>query len=156
MVMNICEVCGEEFETSRPAKYCSEDCKKEANMKARNARRRASRKVSKVCPICGNVIHCSGETVVSCCGVTLPALDAEEPDEEHTIQIEDVEDEQFIVIEHSMTKEHYISFIAFVTTDRLQLVKLYPEGNAQTRLQLRGCGFLYFYCNRHGLYRQRM
>ena len=54
MVMNICEVCGEEFETSRPAKYCSEDCKKEANMKARNARRRASRKVSKVCPICGN------------------------------------------------------------------------------------------------------
>ena len=109
-----------------------------------------------VCPICGNVIHCSGETVVSCCGVTLPALDAEEPDEEHTIQIEDVEDEQFIVIEHSMTKEHYISFIAFVTTDRLQLVKLYPEGNAQTRLQLRGCGFLYFYCNRHGLYRQRM
>lgn len=49
MVMNICEVCGEEFETSRPAKYCSEDCKHEA----KKARRRASRKVSKVCPICG-------------------------------------------------------------------------------------------------------
>lgn len=107
-----------------------------------------------ICPICGNVIHCSGETVVSCCGVTLPALDAEETDDEHTMQIKDVEDEQFIVIEHSMTKEHHISFIAFVTTDRFQLVKLYPEGNAQTRLQLHGRGFLYFYCNRHGLYRQ--
>lgn len=47
MVMNICEVCGKEFETSRPAKYCSEDCKKEA----RN--RRVTPKVSKVCPICG-------------------------------------------------------------------------------------------------------
>lgn len=47
MVINICEVCGEEFETSRPAKYCSEDCKKEA----RNLR--VTPKVSKVCPICG-------------------------------------------------------------------------------------------------------
>ena len=52
MISNICEVCGKEFETSRPAKYCSEDCKKEA----RNERRRASRNVSnvKVCSICGN------------------------------------------------------------------------------------------------------
>ena len=29
-----------------------------------------------VCPVCGNVIHCSGETVVSCCGITLPPLEA--------------------------------------------------------------------------------
>lgn len=109
-----------------------------------------------VCPICGNVIHCCGDTVVSCCGVALPALDAEEPDENHSILIEAVEDEHFITIEHPMTKQHYISFIAFVTTDRLQMAKLYPEGNAQTRLQLRGSGFLYFYCNRHGLYRQKV
>jgi len=109
-----------------------------------------------VCPVCGNVIHCSGDTLVSCCGVTLPALDAEETDGEHSILVENVEDEHFITIEHPMTKQHYISFIAFVTTDRLQLVKLYPEGNAQTRMQLRGRGYLYFYCNRHGLYRQKI
>ena len=109
-----------------------------------------------VCPVCGNAIHCSGDAVVSCCGVTLPALGAEEPDENHSILIEAVEDEHFITIEHPMTKQHYISFIAFVTTDRLQLVKLYPEGNAQTRLQLRGSGYLYFYCNRHGLYRKKV
>lgn len=70
--------------------------------------------------------------------------------------IENVEDEQFITVEHSMTKQHYISFVVFVTTDRFQMVKLYPEGNAQTRLQLRGRGYLYFYCNRHGLYRQKV
>ncbi len=109
-----------------------------------------------VCPVCGNAIHCSGDAVVSCCGVTLPALGAEEPDDNHSILIEAVEDEHFITIEHPMTKQHYISFIAFVTTDRLQLVKLYPEGNAQTRLQLRGSGYLYFYCNRHGLYRKKV
>jgi len=109
-----------------------------------------------VCPICGNVITCSGDTVVSCCGVTLPALEAEEPDSAHVVKIEQVEDEHFLTMDHPMTKQHFISFLAYVTTDRIQLVKLYPEGNAETRLQLRGRGCLYYFCNRHGLYRQRI
>ncbi|MBQ5799196.1 MAG: helix-turn-helix domain-containing protein [Oscillospiraceae bacterium] len=109
-----------------------------------------------VCPLCGNVIHCGGESVVSCCGVTLPPLEAEEADEEHPLRIEDVEDEHFVTVDHPMTKQHYISFIAYVTTDRMQLVKLYPEGNAQTRLQLRGRGVVYFYCNRHGLFKRKI
>ena len=106
-----------------------------------------------VCPVCGNVLHALGDALVSCCGITLPPQETEEVDEEHTLTVESVEDEHFISIHHPMTKQHYISFIAFVTTDRIQTVKLYPEGNAQTRLQLRGRGYLYFYCNRHGLYR---
>ena len=108
-----------------------------------------------VCPICGNVVHTLGNTVVSCCGIMLPALEAEESDEDHAITIEAVEDEHFITILHPMTKEHYISFIAYETFDRLQLVKLYPESNAQTRLQLRGMGYVYYYCNRHGLFRKK-
>ena len=108
-----------------------------------------------VCPVCGNVLWGFGDTLISCCGVTLPALEAEEPDEEHRLTVETVEDEHYLSISHPMTKEHYISFAAFVTTDRIQLVKFYPEGNAQTRMQLRGRGMLYWYCNRHGLYRQR-
>ena len=36
-----------------------------------------------VCPICGNVIHALGDALVSCCGVTLPALEAEEEDGSH-------------------------------------------------------------------------
>lgn len=107
-----------------------------------------------VCPICGNAIHCTGDTVVSCCGVTLPALEAEEMDEAHNLIIENVEDEHFLTIRHPMTKQHYISFAAFVTSDRFQMVKFYPEGDAQTRMQLRGKGILYFYCNQHGLYKK--
>lgn len=61
-----------------------------------------------VCPICGNVVHTLGNTVVSCCGIMLPALEAEESDEDHAITIEAVEDEHFITILHPMTKEHYI------------------------------------------------
>lgn len=109
-----------------------------------------------VCPVCGNVIHSTGETVACCCGITLPALEAEEADEEHALTVENVEDEYFVSVRHEMTKEHYISFIAWVTGDRLQLVRLYPEGNAETRLQRRGRGELYYYCNRHGLFKQRI
>ena len=109
-----------------------------------------------VCPICGNVLWSTGNAVVSCCGVTLPALEPEEMDGAHGITVENVEDEQFITVSHPMTKQHFISFAAFVTCDRVQLVKLYPEGNAQTRMQLRGMGELYYYCNRHGLFRKKI
>ena len=108
-----------------------------------------------VCPICGNVIHSTGNTVISCCGITLPPLEAEDGDEDHAISIEHVEDEHFITVHHPMTKQHFISFLAFVTSDRIQMVKFYPEGNAETRLQLRGMGYLYWYCNRHGLFKKR-
>lgn len=108
-----------------------------------------------VCPVCGNVIHGLGSAVVSCCGITLPCLEAEEADEAHPVSIENVEDEQFLTIHHPMTKEHFISFVAFVTSDRIQMVKLYPEGNAQNRLQLRGIGDVYYYCNHHGLFKIR-
>lgn len=109
-----------------------------------------------VCPVCGNVIHCMGDTPLSCCGITLPPLEAEELDDDHMLTIEPVEDEQFITVHHPMTKEHYISFLAHVTSDRVQMVKLYPEGNAETRFQLRGRGFLYLYCNRHGLMKKKL
>ncbi len=109
-----------------------------------------------VCPICGNVLHSTGDAVISCCGVTLPALEAEEPDEAHALTVERVEDEQFLTVHHPMTKDHYISFLAYASADRFQLVKLYPEGEAQTRMQLRGRGTVYFFCNRHGLFRQKV
>ena len=109
-----------------------------------------------VCPVCGNAIHSTGDAVVSCCGITLPALEAEEVDDDHTVTIENVEDEQYLTIHHPMTKEHYISFVAFVTSDRFQMVKLYPEGNAQARMQLWGRGTLYFYCNQHGLFKKAL
>lgn len=109
-----------------------------------------------VCPLCGNIVRASGDTVISCCGITLPPLTAEDVDEAHEIVIEKVEDESFITIRHDMTKLHYISFMAYLTADRVQFVKFYPEGNAETRIQFRGRGYLYIYCNRHGLMRKRV
>lgn len=109
-----------------------------------------------VCPICGNIMSAVGNTVISCCGINLPPLEAEETDDHHQITIEKVEDEYFVTVNHNMTKEHFISFIAFLTCDRVQLVKFYPEGNAETRLNLRGGGYLYIYCNKHGLMKKKI
>lgn len=109
-----------------------------------------------VCPVCGNVVHSTGAAVISCCGITLPFLEAEDIDSDHAITIENVEDEKFITINHEMSKKHFISFISYVTTDKVHFVKLYPEGNAETRIQFRGKGYLYIYCNRHGLMKKRV
>ena len=125
-----------------------------------------------VCPVCGNIIHTTGEAVISCCGITLPALEAEETeaisagstigsdststsnggDSNHALNIEVIEDEYFATINHPMTKEHYISFIAAISDQGIQLTKLYPEGPAQARFKIAGVRKLFAYCNRHGLF----
>ena len=105
-----------------------------------------------VCPVCSNVIHAVGEAVVSCCGITLPPCEPESPDEEHRARIEAVEDEYYVTVDHPMTKEHYISFIAAVSDQGVQLIKLYPEGAAEARFKRARVRKLLFYCNRHGLF----
>ena len=109
-----------------------------------------------VCPVCGNIIRTTGDAVISCCGITLPPLEAEEIDDRHKIIVEKVEDEHFITVNHEMTKTHFISYIAYITSDRVQFVKFYPEGNAETRFQLRGRGYIYIYCNKHGLMKKKI
>ena len=117
-----------------------------------------------ICPVCGNVIQTTGEAVVSCCGITLPPLEAEpcttepadpdgtDPDSEHRIDIEVVEDEYYVTLDHPMSKSHYISFLAAVSDRTVQLVKLYPEENAEARFKMDRVERIYACCNRHGLY----
>ena len=105
-----------------------------------------------VCPVCGNAIHSMGEAAIHCHGILLTPLEAEPADERHRIFIERVEDEYYVRIDHSMTKEHYISFVAAASSDEMQMVKLYPEGNAETRFKIRGVRRILYYCNRDGLF----
>ena len=105
-----------------------------------------------VCPVCGNIIHSMGEAVIHCHGVLLTPCQAEETDENHKIFIERVEDEYYVRVEHDMKKEHYISFIAGLSTDKIQMIKLYPEGNAEARIKINGVKKILFYCNRDGLF----
>lgn len=123
-----------------------------------NANRSANMMRTKlyVCPICGNVLRAIGSAMVSCCGIALPPLEAEQDDADHQIVCERIEDEYYVTLAHPMTKEHYISFIAFCNEDRFELVKLYPEGDARARFFIRGRGKLYWYCNHHGLFTKNL
>ena len=105
-----------------------------------------------VCPVCGNVIHGMGAAVIQCHGILLTPCQAEETNEDHMIFIERVEDEYYVRIEHEMTKKHYISFIAALSSDKMQMIKLYPEGNAEARVKINGVKKILFYCNRDGLF----
>ena len=123
-----------------------------------NANRSANVLRSKlyVCPVCGNVLSAMGEAVVSCCGIALPPLEAEPAEDEHGIGAELVEDELYVSLAHPMSKEHHVSFIAAISPDRVQLVKLYPEGDAAARFRRAGVRDVYAYCNHHGLFRARV
>ncbi len=105
-----------------------------------------------VCPLCGNVIHSFGEAVVSCCGITLPPLEAENADDSHACKLERIEDEYYLCVDHPMTKTHYISFFAAVRDDGYEIKKLYPEGSAAARFPIAGIRRFCYYCNRHGLF----
>ena len=109
-----------------------------------------------VCPVCGNVIHSTGQAMVCCCGIALPPMEAESVDDAHGIRTEIVEDEYYVTMDHPMTKEHYISFLAAVSDNGVQLVKLYPEGNAEARFKRSRTKYLYACCNRHGLFRVKI
>lgn len=106
-----------------------------------------------VCPVCGNIVQSVGTGAFSCCGIRLPELEAEEAEGSHVIHAELSDGAYYVTMDHEMEKSHYISFLCYVTSDRAELVKLYPEQNAAVRFQKRGHGYLYAYCNRHGLFR---
>lgn len=105
-----------------------------------------------VCPVCGNVLHSMGEAVIHCHGMLLEPLEPKETDEEHMMFIEGMEDEYYVRVDHEMTKQHYISFAAALSPDRMQMVRLYPEGNAEARFQMRGVKKMLFYCSKDGLF----
>ena len=109
-----------------------------------------------VCPVCGNIIHSMGEAVIQCHGVQLLPCQAEEADAMHQISIERDADEFYVHIDHEMTKKHYITFIAALSGDRLQLTKLYPEGSAEARFKVNGVRKIMYYCNRDGLFQMKV
>ena len=109
-----------------------------------------------VCPVCGNVIHSVGSAVVSCCGHTLPPLEAKACDEDHNIVCERMDGEYFVSVDHPMDKSHSVCFLAYVTGSCIQAEKLYPEQEACCRFRIAGHGRLFCCCGQHGLYEKRI
>jgi len=109
-----------------------------------------------VCPHCGSFLQGTGNGQVVCCGKQLEALKAVSADDEHTINISEIEDDFYIEFKHEMTKEHYISFVSYVRFDRVLTIKLYPEQDCTVRFPKMYGGNIYFYCSKHGLFEYQM
>ena len=107
-----------------------------------------------VCPICGNVIHSMGETVIMCHGIQLIPLQAQE--DEGLVHLEKVEDEYYVQINHEMTKSHYISFIAILYFNEIEIIKLYPQQEAAGRFKINGARKILYYCNKDGLFKMNI
>ena len=105
-----------------------------------------------ICPHCGSFMQGTGNSQIVCCGKQIAPLKAVSLDEDHVINVSEIEDDYFIEFSHEMTKQHYISFVSYVRFDRVLTVKLYPEQNAEVRFPKMRGGKLYFYCNKHGLF----
>ena len=108
-----------------------------------------------VCPDCGSILFCTGENDISCCGRKLTALITQPEDSQHEIRIEEIENDFYVTLQHEMSKQHYITFMAYVTCDRVLLIKLYPEQSAEVRFPKMHGGDFYVCCNKHGLWRRR-
>ena len=109
-----------------------------------------------VCPVCNNVIHATGEACVSCHGINLPPLQAETPDAEHVLRVQMLDDELHVQVDHPMSKQHHLLFMAAGSADRMQFARLYPEGPAEARFNPRGVQALYFCCNKDGLFSAKL
>lgn len=106
-----------------------------------------------VCESCRNILFGLNDVELHCCGRRIEPLTIKACDDEHKINISEIEDEYFIEMTHPMNKSHYINFIAYVIDGGVNLIKLYPEQAINIRVPIYRKMDLYICCNEHGLYR---
>lgn len=104
-----------------------------------------------VCPDCGNVITATSEANISCCGKKIEPLFPRKANDSEKLSIEEIGGELYISSDHTMTKEHYISFVAYINDSTAIICKQYPEWDLQLRLPLYRSGRLVWYCTQCGL-----
>ena len=112
------------------------------------------------CNVCNMIVDKIVENGASikCCGEEMQELVPNSVDaaqEKHVPVYEKVEDEIVVrvgEVEHPMTKEHYIMWIAQVKNNRITKVELYPEQGTETRFPYIPGSKIYAYCNLHGLW----
>ena len=77
-----------------------------------------------------------------------------EPDEQ--LNIQDIGGEWYITSDHPMTKEHYISFAAYVSDSSVMIFRQYPEWQVNITIPMYRSGKLVWYCNECGLLCQEL
>ena len=113
-----------------------------------NAMRSGNMKKTKfyVCPICGNVILAVGNANVVCCGRRLEEKEEKKSSDSQELKTERTDGtELYVSSDHCMTKEDYISFICYATSDSILLRKLYPAWGISFNFTWMGHGKILWY-----------
>ena len=108
------------------------------------------------CESCGNVLTGTGTATISCCGRKLNPLEIQKMNDVHEVKIDYLDDDYFLQLSHEMEKDHFISFVAWASFDRVMIVRLYPEQNAELHMYLPRKGDLYVFCNKDGLFHRKL
>lgn len=104
-----------------------------------------------VCSKCGNIITSTSEAAVTCCGNKQTPAEPRKAEENEMLKVEDIGGEWYVSSDHEMTKEHYITFAAYVSDSSIMMFKQYPEWNLQFNLPMYRTGRLMWYCTKCGL-----
>lgn len=104
-----------------------------------------------VCRECGNIITATSDAGVNCCGNKLTALTPQKADDNNMLKVEDIGGEWYISSDHPMTKEHYITFAAYISDSSIMMFKQYPEWGINITLPMYRSGRLVWYCSKCGL-----
>jgi DNA-binding XRE family transcriptional regulator len=104
-----------------------------------------------VCSSCGNILVSTGSASIFCCGRKLECILPMDTPVVPKITVEEIDTDYFVTIDHPMTKEHYLSFAAYVKSDKIYLNRLYAEQSPTFRFPITTLGKLYVYCIKHGL-----
>ena len=123
------------------------------NVENNNVSAHAARSVFYVCPTCGNVAWSMGEAVVACCGNTLEPLVARSNDDALAAKLEVTDGCQRVSIEHPMSKDNHLLFVAAVGDDLVRIKRLYPEQEAVAEFPLQGPSAVFVYGADCGLIR---
>ena len=116
------------------------------------------------CDKCGNVLFSMNEKCdgLTCCGKDMKELIPRGVDGALEKHVPVVFEEEGVVtvkvgeVEHPMEEEHYIMWIAQVSKDRTERVRLHPGQATETRFPYIPGSVLYEYCNKHGLWKKEV
>ncbi len=112
------------------------------------------------CPVCGNIITIikGTKSLIKCCGSEMEELIPSSIDaaiEKH-VPVYEIDNDKIIVtvgeVIHPMLDDHYIEFIAQVSEEGLNLVKLHPGLEPKAVFPYIKGAKIYAYCNLHGLW----
>lgn len=121
------------------------------NVQNSNKAANCRKSVLSVCQSCGNIVWSTGEIAASCCGTVLEPLASVANDGILDAHVDVVDGCQRVHIDHPMTKDDHLLFIACIGDDLVRIKRLYPEQEARAEFWLQGPCSLYAYGHNCGL-----